>query len=256
MPEEAASSLVTEDAFLNGRLLLRQPRHGHRAGTDAVLLAAAVPVSSAGLVLDVGSGVGTAGLAIAAERPQVRLGLVEVDPVLAELAAENLAANGLADRGRVHVCDVVDAESGERAGLVAGQANLVVTNPPFFDPARARPATHAGKRAAHVMPTPGLAALEAWIAACLALLAEDGLFVIIHRPEAVSVLLRACAGLGGLTLLSVHPHEGRPASLILLRGKKGNRAPLTIAAPLILHAQNKFSAAAEAIHRGETLLDW
>jgi tRNA1(Val) A37 N6-methylase TrmN6 len=186
----------------------------------------------------------------------VRLGLVEVDPVLSELATENLAANGLADRGRVHVCDVVDAESRRRAGLVEGEAHLVVTNPPFFDPTRARPAAHAGKRAAHVMPTPGPAALEAWIAACLALLAEDGLFVIIHRPEAVPILLRACAGLGALSLLSVHPHEGRPASRILLRGKKGNRAPLTIAAPLILHTQNKFSAAAEAIHRGEMLLDW
>ena len=32
---------ITEDAFLGGRLRLRQPRKGHRAGHDAMLLAAA-----------------------------------------------------------------------------------------------------------------------------------------------------------------------------------------------------------------------
>ena len=31
----------TEDAFLGGQLCLRQPRSGHRAGHDAMLLAAA-----------------------------------------------------------------------------------------------------------------------------------------------------------------------------------------------------------------------
>ncbi|MGC2085242.1 MAG: methyltransferase, partial [Bradyrhizobium sp.] len=35
------AAAVSEDAFLGGRLLLRQPRSGHRAGHDAMLLAAA-----------------------------------------------------------------------------------------------------------------------------------------------------------------------------------------------------------------------
>ncbi|MGB3864550.1 MAG: methyltransferase, partial [Xanthobacteraceae bacterium] len=35
MPETAAG--VTEDGFLGGRLRLRQPAAGHRAGHDAIL---------------------------------------------------------------------------------------------------------------------------------------------------------------------------------------------------------------------------
>jgi tRNA1(Val) A37 N6-methylase TrmN6 len=248
--------LVTEDLFLGQLIVLRQPRRGHRAGTDAVLLAAAVPGAAAGLALDIGSGVGAAGLAIAALRPGIELGLVEIDPMLAGLAVENLAFNGLQDRGHVHVADIFDAESLRRTGLAAGMADLVVTNPPFFDPARSRHAAHSGKRAAHVMPTEGSEALEAWITACLALLAEDGLFILIHRPDALPTILHACDCLGGLTLLPVHPRHDRPASRVLVRGKKGNRAPLSIAAPLILHAQGRFSPLAEAIHRGEALLDW
>ena len=50
------------DAFLGGRLTLRQLPSGHRAGTDAVLLAACVPPNAKGLGVDVGAGVGAAGL--------------------------------------------------------------------------------------------------------------------------------------------------------------------------------------------------
>ena len=55
----------TEDAFLGGQLRLRQPRSGHRAGHDAMLLAAATPARSGDRVVDFGAGVGAAGLAVA-----------------------------------------------------------------------------------------------------------------------------------------------------------------------------------------------
>ena len=41
-------SMPVTDAFLGGRLRLRQPGRGHRAGTDALLLAAAAPLDFAG----------------------------------------------------------------------------------------------------------------------------------------------------------------------------------------------------------------
>src|SRR2546430_479758 len=68
--------LVT-DAFLGGRLLLRQPAEGHRYGTDAVLLAAAAPSDFSGLAIDAGAGVGAAGLALAIARPGLRIGFLE-----------------------------------------------------------------------------------------------------------------------------------------------------------------------------------
>src|SRR6202795_4248300 len=53
----------TEDAFLGGRLRLRQPKSGHRAGHDAMLLAAATSARAGDRVVDFGAGVGAAGLA-------------------------------------------------------------------------------------------------------------------------------------------------------------------------------------------------
>src|SRR6478735_7007700 len=86
----------TEDAFLGGRLRLRQPRSGHRAGHDAMLLAAATPARSGDRVVDFGAGVGAAGLAVAKRVAGIQLVLAEIDEVLADLARGNAAANAIA----------------------------------------------------------------------------------------------------------------------------------------------------------------
>lgn len=250
-------SQVVTDAFLNKRLVLRQPVAGHRAGTDAVLLAAAAPAAFAGIAIDVGAGVGTAGLVLATTRPAASIGLVETDPGLAALARENCALNGMADRVGVHEADVLSPPSRRAAGLVDEGAALVITNPPFLDPGRARLSPERGKRQAHAMPDPGPAALRAWIAASLALVAPGGTLVLIHRPEALAVILAALEGrAGAITILPILPRDTTPASRILVRAQKGSRAPLVIAPPLVLHEGRAFTRLAEAIHRGEAPIDW
>ncbi|MBI3275161.1 MAG: methyltransferase, partial [Methylocystis sp.] len=82
------------DGFLGGKLRLRQTPRGHRAGTDAVLLAAATPAATRGLALDVGAGTGAVGLGAALLAPKASIGLVEIDPGACALARENAAANG------------------------------------------------------------------------------------------------------------------------------------------------------------------
>src|ERR1700751_3698276 len=86
---------LTEDAFLGGKLRLRQPKSGHRAGHDAMLLAAATPARSGDRVVDLGAGVGAAGLAVARRVAGIKLALVEIDKRLAELARANALANAI-----------------------------------------------------------------------------------------------------------------------------------------------------------------
>ncbi len=246
---------ITQDGFLGGRLVLVQPSKGHRAGSDAVLLAAAAPAEISGRAIDVGAGVGAAGLVLAALRPGLSFGLVEKDPVLTALARQNLAANGLAERGLVYEVDVLDPQSRRACGLADASATLVISNPPFFQPGRVRLSPEAGKRAAHAMPTG--ATLEAWIAACLAMLVDGGLFIMIHRPEALPQMLAALDRRSGdIVVLPIYPQVGKPAIRILLRAKKASRGPLALAPPLILHEGERFTRDAEAIHRGETLIAW
>src|SRR5271166_5150859 len=95
-PMTERSGETTEDAFLGGQLRLRQPKSGHRAGHDAMLLAAATPARPGDRVVDFGSGVGAAGLALARRVPSIELLLIEIDPALAELARGNAALNAIA----------------------------------------------------------------------------------------------------------------------------------------------------------------
>src|SRR6185295_236583 len=101
-----ADNSFTEDAILGGALTLRQPKRGHRVGHDAILLAAATDARSGEHAVELGAGVGAAGLALAQRVVGLKVTLIEIDPTLAALAEENAARNGLADRARVAVLDI------------------------------------------------------------------------------------------------------------------------------------------------------
>src|SRR5258705_11227196 len=94
MGTDRSASDFTEDAVLSGRLRLRQPRRGHRVGHDAILLAASVPARAGETVVELGAGVGAAGLALAAPVPGIRLTMVELVPRLPAPAAEKAQLHG------------------------------------------------------------------------------------------------------------------------------------------------------------------
>lgn len=254
VPPNAEEKTPAADGFLGGRLRLRQTPRGHRAGTDAVLLAAATPAETRGLILDIGAGTGAVGLAAALLAPAATVGLVETAPLACALARENIAANGLTARATVFETDLLSSSARRASGLENESAELVLTNPPYLSAGRARVSPDPAKALAHVSAT----GLEPWTRACLALLRPGGIFVLIHRADALQDGLASVGSkLGGLAVLPVAAQEGRPATRILLRGVKGSKAPLALLPPLILHgADGKFTAEAEAIHRGERGLPW
>jgi len=250
----AVADELTEDRWLGGRLTLLQPRRGHRVGTDAALLVAATAGAGQGRIVDVGAGVGAVGLALARRSESASADLVEIDPGLAALAERNAALNGLEARARVLRLDALVAKERREVGL--GQAaDCVVTNPPFFDAAKVRGSSDEGKARAHILSEAGLAD---WIEASLAMLAPRGRFVMIHRPEALGVILAAIGNrLGAVALMPVHPALGANAHRLLVSGVKGSKAPLRIAPGLILHGPDgRLTAEADALHRGERLIDW
>src|SRR6202035_2043660 len=85
----------TEDAFLGGRPRLRPPQTGSRARARRQLLGAATPARRSDRVVDLGAGVGAAGLALARRVAGLKPVLVEIDAALADLARGNAAANAI-----------------------------------------------------------------------------------------------------------------------------------------------------------------
>jgi tRNA1(Val) A37 N6-methylase TrmN6 len=249
--DESGMDGITEDLLLGGRVRLVQPGTGHRAGTDAVLLAASAAVKPGDVVVDVGAATGAVGLMAAARERRARFIFVERDPHLAELCRRNCRDNGV--EGEVAVADVLDKGSRLAVGLNPDSADLVLTNPPFLEEGQARISPDRGRAAAHALPAGGL---EAWLKACAGLLKPRGRLVMIHRADRVAECLRILEKwLGGLELRFVHPSADRPAIRFLVSGIKGSRAPVSILPPLILNGPDgHFTPQTEALHRGEANL--
>jgi tRNA1(Val) A37 N6-methylase TrmN6 len=223
---------VTEDAFLGGQLLLRQLKSGHRAGHDAMLLAAATPARPGDRVADFGAGVGAAGLAVARRVAGIGLVLVEIDPTLAGLARQNARANALA--ADVVVLDVA-AEAGafSAAGLPADSVEIVLMNPPFNDVSRHQASPDRAREVAHVATA---ATLESWLHAARRILKPKGMLTLIWRADGIAEVLAALdRGFGSVVLLPVHTDVTGPAIRILVRATKGGRAPTRIHAGLVLN---------------------
>ena len=241
---------TTLDAALGGRLRLRQPRHGHRFGHDGVLLAAATSAGAGDHVVDLGSGVGIAGLALARRCGEVRVALIDRDAALVAMAAENAAANGLADRVRAILLDVgASAAAFAAEGLAPGSAQAVMMNPPFNPDARFAPSPDSARRSAHVA---GDNLLSAWVAGAERLLAPGGALTAVWRADGVADVLAALVGpFGGVTALPVYPRPGADAIRVLVRARKGSRAPFRLGPGVLLNGDDgRPTAEAEAILRG------
>ncbi|MFC0239372.1 tRNA1(Val) (adenine(37)-N6)-methyltransferase [Rhodopseudomonas telluris] len=249
MPEAVAT---TEDGFLGGRLRLRQPVAGHRAGHDAILLAAATPARAGDRVVEFGAGVGTAGLALGRRVAGLDLVMAELAPGLAGLAEHNASANGIA--ARVIVLDVAaGAAAYAAAGLAPDSADVVLMNPPFNDPARHRGSPDTVRRIAHVAsPT----TLDCWVHAARRVLRSGGTLSLIWRADGLADVLEALRrGFGDIRIIAVHGRAREPAIRILVQAVKGSRAPLQICEPLILNGDDgKPTSRAQAVMGGEQIL--
>lgn len=226
---------TTEDAFLNGALRLRQPRSGHRAGHDAILLAAATAALPDQLVVDFGAGVGAAGLALAQRVKGISLRLVEIDPYLADLARQNAAANAIP--AEIVTLDIGSrAEAFDAAGLPPDSADVVLTNPPFNDPARHRSSPDQAREIAHVATS---TTLTTWIHAARRLLKSGGVLVLIWRADGLAdVLATLDRGFGSLVIQPIHGDPASPAIRIIVRAVKGGRAPLKLLSSVMLRDAN------------------
>jgi tRNA1(Val) A37 N6-methylase TrmN6 len=233
MPEQTGTPMdVTDDAILNGRLRLFQPRRGHRFGHDAVLLAAAVPAQPRDRVAEFGAGVGAATLALLARVPDIDVTLFEIDPALCALAQQNIARNGFTDRARAVARDVTAPPTGELF-------DHIFMNPPFNDDRR---------RLAHAA---GSELLPRWLESAHISLRDRGSLTLIWRADDLASVLQALeAGYGTISVLPVHPAPERPAIRVIATAEKGGDAPMRMLPPLFLNdATLRPSTDAEAILR-------
>lgn len=243
---------ITEDMFLDGQLRLSQPRRGHRAGHDAILLAAATPAKPGHRVVEFGAGVGAAGLALAHRVTGLDLVLVEIDEALASLAHGNAEANDI--DAHVAVLDVTASINAFSAsGLGPDSADIVLMNPPFNDAGRHRASPDPARQSAHMAAAD---TLETWTHAARRVLKSGGALSLIWRADGLAAVLTALdRGFGSVEVLPVHPAPDAPAIRVLVKAIKGGRAPMTLRPSFVLqNTSGKSGAETRAILGGKAAL--
>jgi tRNA1(Val) A37 N6-methylase TrmN6 len=241
---------TTHDIFLKGALTIEQPSRGYRAGTDAVLLAAAAASFPVTQALEAGCGVGAALLSLASLRADSALCLtgIEKDEAAWSLAVANAARNRLPGQVKFVLGDVLAPDAS-----LLGQYDLVFSNPPYFDDDQAIRDPDETRQAAYILGAP----LETWIKGMLAMAEPKGRFLMIHRADRLPDILAALRGKAGdVGICPIRPRAGDPAKRVVVSARKGSRAPLRLLAGIDMHppmGEGRFSAAYQAICDGGIL---
>ena len=246
---DSALGEIVEDRLLDGRLRLLQPRRGHRAGSDAILLAAALPQLGQGALLDMGAGVGTVGLAAALMQPELRVTLLERDPELAALAARNAGLNDTAGRVTVIAGDVTArAAILTELGLASASFDAVAMNPPFYPPGGSRASPVPNRKAAHVAE----GTLTPWLRTARRLLRPGGHLALIHRAEALPEVLAGLeTGFGAVAVRPVHAFAEKPAIRIVVTAVLNSKKPAALLPAFVINGPDgKLTPLSDAVHRG------
>lgn len=219
-----AEDELSDDKFLCGRLRLLQPVKGYRAATDPVLLAAACPAEPGQSVLDLGCGAGAAALCLGLRMPGLELSGLELQPAYADLARRNAARNAIP-------VEVHEGDLNRMPPALRRDFDHVIANPPYY-PAGGSPSPIPARARAMQVDTP----LSAWVAAATRRLRPGGWLTLICGADGLPEVLAALPPkLGSCSVLPLAPREGRAALRILLRARKGGRAPFRLLAPFVIH---------------------
>lgn len=191
---------------------------------DALLLAAfAAAGGRARFAVDLGSGVGGVMLALGRYAGLERGACVERDRTLAALCAKNLKQNGI--DALVYTVDLV---KGLPRDLEAS-ADLVLVNPPFFEPDARRPSPNRAREGALAGD------LAPFLDAAKKALGRRGRAVFVYPARELARFLRTAEerALIAKRMRLVHPKDDAPARVALIELKVAKPGGLVIEPPLV-----------------------
>lgn len=219
---------------LDGRVKLGQPaQKSFRTSMDSIFLAAAVPDNLQGDILDLGCGVGSAGLSVIWRVPGCSLTGVDNQPEFVEIAEKNAERNDMKDK-----CIFVCADVSDYCKTLHNkQYDCVITNPPYFESGKYMSSPYALKNGAlgHQSGDKN-DGLYTWIMSAHYALRQKGLLCLIHRADHLDKILQALGPRFGATeIFPLHPRSDEAASRVLIRSVKGRKSPVKLYPGLVLH---------------------
>jgi tRNA1(Val) A37 N6-methylase TrmN6 len=218
---------------LVGPYRIFQRTNGHRHGIDDATTAwyALQKTPPVRKTLDLGTGVGTVGLAVlSALGPGAELTCVESQEISYRLLIENIAANGLNNSVRAIHGDLRDLHLGERFPLVTG-------SPPYF-PIGTGSLPQDSQKAHARFELKG--DLGDYARAAQRHITEDGLFVFCFpfQQKSRGIKLVTDAGFTLITIRDVVPIAGKPPLFSLYSASLSFTGTLAEESPLIVATED------------------
>jgi tRNA1Val (adenine37-N6)-methyltransferase len=227
-------------------LSLYQPAQGYRFSIDSILLAFFSPLPS-GPIADLGAGCGILTLLLARRGARGPFTAVESEPLSAQCCQRNLAA--LPATVLTHDLSLPHPE------LPALAFKLVISNPPFGDPARGRVSPQPARAQARHQSS---LTLEQWWQSAARLLPERGRLVCCLPPRR---LAEALTGLDKFELTPkrlrlVHGRSELAAKIALLEAVKGGGKEMKVEAPMVLYQDKNNRPGPELARIYEQIKAW
>ena len=187
-------------------------------------------------VLDLGCGAGAALLCLGARVPGLALHGVELQPAYARLCRQNAERNGIE-------AQIWEADISALPGPLRSESfDHVIMNPPYFqrDRGSASPVDHRDTAFGGATP------LAVWIDGATRRLKPKGHLMLIQKADRLADVLGALDDrMGSIGVWPIAGRAGRSADRILVRARKGGRAPLQLGAPIVLHSGKSHTQDAE-----------
>lgn len=243
MTTKSRKTDIIETTLLRGRVKLLQPAKGFHASIDSVFLAAAVPVRAGWKILDVGCGVGSAGLCVLARAPKAQLTGIDVQEELVDLAHQNATLNG-AD------CRFFAGDLKTEKQVEDNFFNAVLMNPPYQQGGTHTASPTKIKALSHGEEASG-ATLEDWVKYAHRKLKQGGHLALVHRADRLDDVILALEKrrwFGSVEIFPLHSREGEDAKRVIVRARKERYAPLKLKTGMVIHEKSgKYTSGAQKI---------
>jgi len=219
--------------ILDKRLALYQAAGGFRTSMDSVMLAASCPADAGQSVLDLGCGVGSAGLCVLARVPDTILMGVDIQETHIALARDNAHQNNLSERADFTCGDV-------RGDIPIPTFHHVICNPPYKEAGAHKPSPSSAKAVAMGHQDNDLS-LQVWATRAWHHIKGQGSLTFIHEAGKTDEIIRSLYSergakrFGGVEIFPLYPKEGQAAKRVLVRAWKHKKSPSVLYPGLVMH---------------------
>lgn len=239
--------------ILNKTLSLRQIDGGFRTSTDSILLAAACPATSREHILDLGCGVGSAGLCVVKRVKDVHLTGVDIQDDHIDVARLNAKENNLHERSSFSCHDIRDLKDPSLNNI--GTFDHVICNPPFKE-SGAHISSPSDKKALAMGHQDKTLTLQDWITCAWIHIKRQGSLSIIHEAGRTDDILhnlyspKGGKRFGNVEIFPVFSKSGKSANRVIIRAWKHKKAGSILCRGIVMHnSDGSYTKEAEDVLR-------